>query len=250
MKKIIAVFCTAVLITSMLAACSNSQQASGNNVQSSAGSASTTESTTMRTTEDLSTTFKEAETNTIYPALKKDFDSSFPYEIASYSSYYLSSNETRTKNIHEAVDHLNGIVIPAGKTFSFNQTVGKRTVLAGYQAAKVVQGDEFVDGLGGGICQVSSTVFQSVLRANLQIKIRACHSLEISYVPLGGDATVQWNSQDFQFVNNSNCDIRLIVTANDGKLTCTVEAKEDIKPKKVDIKNQKRRQKLCAYPFG
>ena len=104
---------------------------------------------------------------------------------------------------------------------------------------QVVQGDEFVDGLGGGICQVSSTVFQSVLRANLQIKIRACHSLEISYVPLGGDATVQWNSQDFQFVNNSNCDIRLIVTANDGKLTCTVEAKEDIKPNKVDIKIKK-----------
>lgn len=238
MKKIIAVFCTAVLLTSMLAACSKSQQTSGE-VQSSADSTSTTESTTMRTTEDLSTTFKEAETNKVYPALKKDLNSSFPYEIASYSSYYLSSNETRTKNIHEAVEHLNGIVVPAGKTFSFNQTVGKRTVLAGYQAAKVVQGDEFVDGLGGGICQVSSTVFQSVLRANLQIKVRACHSLEISYVPLGGDATVQWNSQDFQFVNNSNSDIRLIVTANDGTLTCTVEAKDDIKPGKVDIKIKK-----------
>ncbi len=193
----------------------------------------------MRTTEDLSTTFKEAETNKIYPALGKDFDSSFPYEIATYSTYYLSSNETRTKNIHEAVDHLNGVVIPAGETFSFNQTVGKRTVLAGYEAAKVVQGDEFVDGLGGGICQVSSTVFQSVLRANLKIKVRACHSLEISYVPLGGDSTVQWNSQDFQFVNDSNCDIRLSVTANDGTLTCTVEAKEDIKPGKVDIKIKK-----------
>ncbi len=131
------------------------------------------------------------------------------------------------------------MVIPAGKTFSFNQTVGKRTVLAGYEAAKVVQGDEFVDGLGGGICQVSSTVFQSVLRANLQIKVRACHSLEISYVPLGGDATVQWNSQDFQFVNNSDSDIRLRVTANDGTLTCTVEAKEDINPGKVDIKIKK-----------
>lgn len=238
MKKIIAVFCTAVLLTSMLAACSKSQQTSGE-VQSSADSTSTTESTTMRTTEDLSTTFKEAETNKVYPALKKDLNSSFPYEIASYSSYYLSSNETRTKNIHEAVEHLNGIVVPAGKTFSFNQTVGKRTVLAGYQAAKVVQGDEFVDGLGGGICQVSSTVFQSVLRANLQIKVRACHSLEISYVPLGGDATVQWNSQDFQFVNNSNSDIRLIVTANDGTLTCAVEAKDDIKPGKVDIKIKK-----------
>ena len=144
-----------------------------------------------------------------------------------------------TKHIHEAVDHLNSVVIPAGKTFSFNQTVGKRTVLAGYEAAKVVQGDEFVDGLGGGICQVSSTVFQSVLRANLQIKVRACHSLEISYVPLGGDATVQWNSQDFQFVNNSDSDIRLRVTANDGTLTCTVEAKKDINPGKVDIKIKK-----------
>lgn len=238
MKKITAVFCAIALTASLFAACSKTQQTSGD-IQSSAQSTSTTESTTMRTTEDLSTTFKEAETNTVYPALKKDFDSSYPYEIASYSTYYLSSNETRTKNIHEAVEHLNGVVIPAGKTFSFNQTVGKRTVLAGYQAAKVVQGDEFVDGLGGGICQVSSTVFQSVLRANLQIKVRACHSLEISYVPLGGDATVQWNSQDFQFVNSSNCDIRLIVTANDGTLTCTVEAKEDIKPNKVDIKIKK-----------
>lgn len=239
MKKILAVFCSLVIIATIFIACSNIQQTSGDNKQELESSSSTTESTTARTTENLSTKFKEAETNKIYPALKKDFDSSFPYEIASYTSYYLSSNETRTKNIHEAVDHLNAVVIPAGKTFSFNQTVGKRTVLAGYEAAKVVQGDEFVDGLGGGICQVSSTVFQSVLRANLQIKVRACHSLEISYVPLGGDATVQWNSQDFQFVNNSDSDIRLRVTASDGTLTCTVEAKKDIKPGKVDIKIKK-----------
>lgn len=239
MKKILAVFCSLIIVSTIFVACSKSQPANGEAEENSSDSTTTTESTTMRTTEDLSTTFKEAETNKIYPALGKDFDSSFPYEIATYSTYYLSFNETRTKNIHEAVDHLNGVVIPAGETFSFNQTVGKRTVLAGYEAAKVVQGDEFVDGLGGGICQVSSTVFQSVLRANLKIKVRACHSLEISYVPLGGDSTVQWNSQDFQFVNDSNCDIRLSVTANDGTLTCTVEAKEDIKPGKVDIKIKK-----------
>lgn len=239
MKKILAVFCSFLIVSTVFVACSKTEQTNADATQNSDDSTTTTESTTMRTTEDLSTTFKEAETNKVYPALKKDFESSFPYEIASYSTYYLSSNETRTKNIHEAVDHLNGVVIPAGEVFSFNQTVGKRTVLAGYQAAKVVQGDEFVDGLGGGICQVSSTVFQSVLRANLQIKVRACHSLEISYVPLGGDATVQWNSQDFQFVNDSSCDIRLIVSASDGTLTCTVEAKEDINPGKVDIKIKK-----------
>lgn len=236
MKKILATFCVILTICGMLAACS---AAEGVNEESSSADTTTTQTTTMRTTEDLSTTFKEAETKKVYPALKKDDSSSYPYEIATYTTYYQSSNETRTANIHEAVNHLDNIVIPSGKTFSFNQTVGKRTVLAGYKEAKVVNGDEFVDGLGGGICQVSSTVFQAVLRANLDITVRACHSLEISYVPLGGDATVQWNSQDFQFKNNTDCDIRLTVTANDGTLTCTVYATQDIKPDKVDVKIKK-----------
>lgn len=199
----------------------------------------TTTTTTMRTTEDLSTTFREAETNKVYPALEKDSEGDYPYEIASYTTSYLPTNTTRTTNIKNAVDRLNYIVIPAGETFSFNQTVGKRTVLSGYEEAKVVKGDEFVDGLGGGICQVSSTVFQAALRANLQIKVRACHSLEISYVPLGGDATVQWNSQDFQFVNDSDSDIRIRITADNGQLTCSIEAKQDISPDgevKIDIK--------------
>ena len=107
--------------------------------------------------------------------------------------------------------------------------------MSGYEAAKIVQGDEFVDGLGGGICQVSSTIFQAALRSNLEIKVRACHSLEISYVPLGGDATVQWNSQDFQFVNDTSSDIRLSVTANDGTLTCTINAAKDVPVGKIDI---------------
>lgn len=238
MKKYFAVFLAAVMICCIFTACSETADVSKTTDNPSETSSTTT--TTMRTTEDLSTTFKEAETNKIYPALSKDPDGDYPYEIASYNTTYMSSNTTRTTNIHNAVDKLNNVVVPAGETFSFNQTVGKRTVLAGYEEAKVVKGDEFVDGLGGGICQVSSTVFQSVLRANLEIKVRACHSLEISYVPLGGDATVQWNSQDFQFVNNSQSDIRLSVTANDGTLTCTVYAKDDIRPAgKVEVKIKK-----------
>ncbi|MGN1420745.1 MAG: VanW family protein [Eubacterium sp.] len=238
MKKYFAVFLAVIIICCTLTACSETADVSKATDNPSESSSTTT--TTMRTTEDLSTTFKEAETNKIYPALSKDSKGDYPYKIASYKTTYMSSNTTRTTNIHNAVDKLNNIVVPAGETFSFNQTVGKRTVLAGYEEAKVVKGDEFVDGLGGGICQVSSTVFQAVLRANLEIKVRACHSLEISYVPLGGDATVQWNSQDFQFVNNSNSDIRLSVVANDGTLTCTVYAKEDISPDgKVEVKIKK-----------
>lgn len=234
MKKIIAVLSAIAVLTAMLSGCVEQAQRVDETTDSAESTVGTT--TTMRTTEDLSTTFREATTNKIYPALHKDTNGEYPYEIAKYTTYYASENITRTTNIHNAVDKLDYLKIPAGETFSFNQTVGKRTVLAGYEEAKVVNGKEFVDGLGGGICQVSSTVFQAVLRANLKIKVRACHSLEISYVPLGGDATVQWNTQDFQFVNDTNTDIRLSVVANNGTLTCSVYAKEDITPQDVKVK--------------
>lgn len=236
MKKLLAVLMAIALIAAIYSGCSAITVNEETTADKPSETIETT-TTTMRTTEDLATTFKENETNKIYPALTKDKNGDYPYKIATYTSYYTSSNVTRTTNIHNAVDKLDMISIPNGKTFSFNQTVGKRTLLAGYEEAKVVNGKEFVDGLGGGICQVSSTIFQAVLRSNLEIKVRACHSLEISYVPLGGDATVQWNSQDFQFVNNSGCDIRLSVVADSGVLTCTVYAKEDITPEdlKVDI---------------
>lgn len=236
MKKVLAIIAVIVIICAVLTSCKETEETSAT-VEDTTTTETTTTTTTMRTTEDLETTFAEVATAYVYPALVKDTDGDYPYEISSYTTYYLSSNETRTTNIHNAVNRINELCVPDGATFSFNQTVGKRTVLAGYQEAKIVQGDEFVDGLGGGVCQVSSTVFQAALRANLDITMRACHSLEISYVPLGGDATVQWNSQDFRFQNNSGCDIKLVMTASDGTLTCTVYAKEDIKPNdlKVDI---------------
>ena len=112
---------------------------------------------------------------------------------------------------------MNNLVIPAGRTFSFNQTVGKRTVLAGYATA----------------------IFECILRANLTVVSRAPHSLEISYVPLGGDATVQWNTTDFQFKNTSGTDIRLQMTAKNGTLTCKVMGQKNVKPKDVKISIKK-----------
>ena len=234
MKRAFALTMTAILLCTVFVSCRQAEEASAT-TESAAKTSTTT--TAMRTTEDLETTFEEAQTWHIYPALEKDEYGDYPYEISSYTTYYQTSNETRTTNIRNAVAKLDELCIPDGATFSFNQTVGKRTVLAGYEEAKIVKGDEFVDGLGGGICQVSSTVFQAALRANLNITVRACHSLEISYVPLGADATVQWNSQDFQFKNDSGCDIKLVVSASGGSLTCTIYAKEDVAPSdlKVDI---------------
>lgn len=203
-------------------------------------SETTTETTTKpTTTEDLETTFKESDTMKVYPGLSKDSEGDYPYELATYTSYYRSSDETRTANLKAAVSKLNNIKIPDDAVFSFNQTVGKRTITAGYETAKVINGGEFVDGLGGGVCQVSSTLFECVLRANVEIVYRTNHSLEIGYVPLGGDATVQWNSKDFKFKNTLGCDVRIKMTCEGGKLTCKLYGKKDVKPNNVKINIKK-----------
>ncbi len=102
------------------------------------------------------------------------------------------------------------------------------------------------------MCQVSSTVFQCVLRGNLEIVSRTNHSLEISYVPLGGDATVQWNTTDFKFKNSLSCDVKITMTCENGTLTCTLWAKEDIDVGDVEIKITKSDEKytLTRYVDG
>ncbi len=233
-KNIIAVLLVLTIIICTVTGCT----AGGDKEEET--SETTTETTTKpTTTEDLETTFKESDTMKVYPGLSKDSEGDYPYELATYTSYYRSSDETRTANLKAAVSKLNNIKIPDDAVFSFNQTVGKRTITAGYETAKVINGGEFVDGLGGGVCQVSSTLFECVLRANVEIVYRTNHSLEIGYVPLGGDATVQWNSKDFKFKNTLGCDVRIKMTCEGGKLTCKLYGKKDVKPSNVKINIKK-----------
>ena len=220
-------------IAALLSACSLLPQSAEETTETTAPT--TTETTTVTTTEDESTTFPETETRKIYTGLEKDAEGSYPYEIATYTTHYHSSDKTRTANLRAAAEKINNIVIPDGAVFSFNQTVGKRTITAGYQTAKVIKDGDFVDGLGGGVCQVSSTVFECVLRANVKIVARSNHTLKIGYVPLGGDATVQWNSRDFQFKNTTGSDLRLTMKCENGRLTCTTSAKDDIDVGNVKI---------------
>ena len=185
MKRICTCLLAAALVVGAFTGCA-AKPAAGTDTTTK--QEATTETTTVTTTENTKTTFRESYTSTIYPALHRKSGSGYGHELASYTTYYDAKNETRTANITASIRKLNNLVIPAGRTFSFNQTVGKRTVLAGYATAKVVQDGEFVDGLGGGVCQVSSTIFECILRANLTVVSRAPHSLEISYVPLGAEA--------------------------------------------------------------
>lgn len=222
-----------VLLSGMLFGCTMSTNI-GNKAEPAAATTTetTTVTTTVTTTEDLNTTFAETSTNKVYEGLKKDKGGSYKYKLAEYTTSFSTGDESRSSNIGTAADIINNLVVKKGQVFSFNQTVGKRTVTSGFGEAHVISNGELVDGLGGGICQVSSTLFEAVLRANLEIVQRTNHSLKVGYVPLGGDATVDWNSKDFKFKNNLKSDIKISMICSGGRLTCTIYSK-----KQVDIGN-------------
>ncbi|KAF1086595.1 Vancomycin B-type resistance protein VanW [Sporotomaculum syntrophicum] len=122
--------------------------------------------------------------------------------IAQYTTRFDAGQEGRTYNIKVAAAALDGLLLAPGDDFSFNQVVGPRSSEAGYKSANVIVNNEFVQGLGGGVCQVSSTLYNAVLLANLQILERSNHTLPVSYVPIGQDATVSYGAIDFRFANN------------------------------------------------
>ena len=131
-----------------------------------------------------------------------------PYTLmSSYSTKFDHNNRNRTHNLTLASKNINGTLLKPGDVFSFNDTVGPRAVETGFLNAMIVMGSEFVPGIGGGICQVSSTLYKTALLANLEIIERRNHGLAITYMPLGMDATVSWGSIDFKFKNNTNVNI-------------------------------------------
>lgn len=149
-------------------------------------------------------------------------DKLFDSTLASFSTYYGSSASGRKQNVAIAAGKLNGVVIAPGATFSFNDTVGKRSVANGFQPAPEYNNGESVVGIGGGTCQVSTTLFNSVLLADLDIVSRSNHSLAVHYVPAGRDATVADYGPDFKFRNNTGYPIKLVTSANGANLSISV----------------------------
>ncbi len=121
--------------------------------------------------------------------------------IGQYTTYFNSRNHNRSHNIKLASEAINNYVLLPGEMFSFNKVVGKRTRAKGYLEAPVIVKGELSEGIGGGICQVSSTLFNAVDRAGIHIVKRYSHSREVPYVPPGRDATVSWNGPDLVFQN-------------------------------------------------
>ncbi len=142
--------------------------------------------------------------------------------IGTYSTDYSTSSENRKENIRLASEKINGLILNPGEVFSFNTVVGPRTQATGFKIAHVYSGSKVVDGIGGGICQVSSTLYNAVVFADLEIVYRTNHSLPVSYVPLGRDATVSYGTIDFKFKNNKETPVKFEVIADGSTLTVNI----------------------------
>lgn len=146
-------------------------------------------------------------------------------EISSYTTAFNAGEINRSHNLQMAANGINGSVVAPQEVFSFNQKVGKRTLEKGYRDAMVIVGGKFEPGLGGGVCQVSSTLYNACLLAGLDIVERSNHALAIAYVPLGQDATVVYGLQDFKFRNNTGYPVYLRAVTGGGRLTINVYGK-------------------------
>lgn len=171
----------------------------------------------------------------LYGSKSTMLSSYFSNVYSTYYSYYVN-NKDRTTNLKIASKKINGTIIQPGETFDFNKVVGLRTSSKGYKKAHVFTGGDGVAmGLAGGICQVASTTFNAALLANVQIVERHQHSQRVSYVPLGRDAAISGNAQNFKWKNNTKYAIKVGMTVKGGKITCTFYTCQKVKPKKVNL---------------
>ncbi|MBP2655075.1 MAG: VanW family protein [Firmicutes bacterium] len=138
---------------------------------------------------------------------------------ASFTTHFDSSNTTRSANIELSANKINGHILYPGQTFSFNEVVGPREKNRGFKEALEIVDGEYVPGIGGGVCQVSSTLYNAVLLANLDVVERTNHSKPLGYVGIGRDATVYYDTLDLKFVNNTDAPIMVLAETRDNTLT-------------------------------
>lgn len=153
----------------------------------------------------------------VYPeAFKVELEATlFRDVLGSYETKH-TSDSNRTTNLKLACEAINNYVLQPGETFSYNDVLGKRTAEAGYKEAGAYVDGETIAELGGGICQVSSTLYYCTLLADLNVTTRSAHSYVSSYITMGMDATVSWGGPEFKFKNSTSYPIRIEAWVSDG----------------------------------
>jgi vancomycin resistance protein YoaR len=148
--------------------------------------------------------------------------------LASYTTYFDPVVAGRTTNIQLSANSINNTIIGVEDIFSFNTTIGPSDAAHGYQPAKEIVNKKLVDGIGGGICQTSSTLFNAIDQVGVSYIERHHHSLGVGYVPKGRDATVSWGGVDFQFQNTTGVPFLLKAYTNGGSITVEVRSKRPL----------------------
>lgn len=172
------------------------------------------------------------------PAETKPWVNPYGQTLATCTTKFNRGNTNRNTNIMLATKACNGYVIQPGATFSYNKVVGQRTAARGYKEAGVYVNGKTDTGIGGGICQVSSTLFNAALESNMTIVSRSAHSLPVSYLPRGRDATVSWGGPDLKFKNPYSYPVMIgtYYSASKGTLTLSILGPADAKIPKATIK--------------
>lgn len=164
--------------------------------------------------------------NAIYTYTYPEIDSAYINRClnlkADFTTYYENSTKERKENIKLASSKINGTILFSGEEFSFNKIVGKRTTENGYKNAKVIQEGQFVEGVGGGVCQVSTTLYNTALLAGLKISEYHPHSLAVSYVPKSFDAMVTDLWADLRFINDTNGIVLIFANSTDNSITFSI----------------------------
>lgn len=148
------------------------------------------------------------------------------------------ANANRGVNIKLASSKINGKILLPGETFSFNDVVGPRTADRGYKMAHVYQGGKIIDDIGGGICQVSTTLYNATLKADLQTVTRRNHMFTVGYVPFGQDAAVSYGATDFKFKNNTSMPVKILVNiTSNNRIVFSILGTNENPSKTIEISN-------------
>jgi len=165
--------------------------------------------------------------------------------MSKYSTSFAGSSAGRCANIALAAAKIDGYVVNPGARFSYNKVVGPRTEAAGFKMAHVYVGTKVVDGIGGGICQVSSALYNAVVLADLKTVSRTNHSIPVNYVPLGRDATVSYGSIDYVFENNKPYPVSIKAKIEGTTLTVSVVGTSE-----MDYTVEFQTRYVSSIPFG
>ena len=175
---------------------------------------------------NLGDNFVKAKTNVIKKNVYEDELLSCTFLRSSFTTYYDATAVERKHNIMLASNSINGICLDTGEEFSFNKTVGERTEERGYKQAKIIIDGNFTEGVGGGVCQVSTTLYNAVILGGLKITEQHSHSLQVGYVEPSFDAMVSFNSSDLKFVNQTGGKVFIAVYLGDNFIKFEVYGKK------------------------